>query len=216
MYVIVVGGGKVGYNMTKLLLSKGHEAILIEKNKAVYTRMQDELGEAVMYGDGADVITLREAGANRADVVVAVTGDDADNLVICQIAKIMFINPRTIARVNDPRNEDIFTSLGIDATVSSTRTINTLIEQKVDVNMIPLLALRGGDYEIVQIEISQTSATVDNQITQIGLPDDCVLMSISRANDTIIPHGNTVLKAGDTIIALTSKKSEEKLRSMFT
>ncbi|HUS13979.1 MAG TPA: TrkA family potassium uptake protein, partial [Chloroflexia bacterium] len=117
MYVIVVGGGKVGYYLTKTLVNEGYEILLIERNSAKVNIYRDRFGAVVMQGDGAEVTTLEEAGAGRANVVIAVTGDDEDNLVICQVAKRRFNVPRVIARINNPKNEQIFRLLGIDATV---------------------------------------------------------------------------------------------------
>ncbi|HSR12171.1 MAG TPA: TrkA family potassium uptake protein, partial [Thermodesulfobacteriota bacterium] len=152
MYIIVVGAGKVGYHLTKLLLSQGHEVMLIEKDRVKVSAMMDELGESVLSGNGSTVATLREAGANRADAVVAVTGHDEDNLVICQLCKMLFFTPRTIARVNNPANEGTFWTLGIDVTVSATRLINAIIQEQVTSPdlLTPLLTMRGGDTDIVQ------------------------------------------------------------------
>ena len=117
MYIIVVGGGKVGYYLAKTLVNEGYELLLIEKNPRKVATYRERFGEVVIEGDGAEMTTLEEAGVNRADVVIAVTGDDEDNLVICQTAKKLFNVPRTIARVNNPKNEEIFRRLGIDVTV---------------------------------------------------------------------------------------------------
>ncbi|MDQ3929672.1 MAG: TrkA family potassium uptake protein, partial [Chloroflexota bacterium] len=130
MYVIVVGGGKVGYYLTKTLVHEGYEVLLIEKNLKKVSTYHERFGSVVLEGDGAEMATLETAGAARADVVIAVTGDDEDNLVICQTAKKLFHVPRTIARVNNPKNEEIFKKLGIDVTVSSTNLILNIIEQE--------------------------------------------------------------------------------------
>lgn len=217
MYIVIVGAGKVGYNLAKLLLNSGHEVVLIEKNKERYSTLVDDLGEAIIYGDGVESNVLKEAGTNRADVLVAVTGDDEDNLVICQMAKVMFLIPRTIARVNDPQNEDIFAGLGIDATVSSTRIINSLIEQKVDATLVmPLLSLNGGNIEVVQAEISSASPLAEKQVAQIKFPPDCILIAVLRGNEIIIPRGDTLLKATDVIIGLVRKENEKALWDLLT
>ncbi|MFH1259862.1 MAG: NAD-binding protein [Elusimicrobiota bacterium] len=216
MYIVIVGAGKVGYNLAKLLLKGEHEVSVIEKSKERYSTVVDDLGEAVIYGDGVESTVLKEAGANRADVLVAVTGDDEDNLVICQMAKVMFLVPRTIARINDPENEDIFTGLGIDATVSSTMIINSLIEQKVDATLImPLLTLNGGNIEVVQAEMSGSSALANKLVSQIKLPPDCILIAVLRANEIIIPRGDTLLKANDVIISLVKKENEKALYDLL-
>jgi len=140
MYIIIVGAGKVGVNLATLLLAQNHEVLLIEKDRTKIPELRNLFGESVMEGAGSRVQTLKEGGANRADVVVAVTEKDEDNLVICQLAKTIFHCRRTIARVNDPRHEDVFVKLGVDATVSSTRIIDSLIEEQVQAEdmVIPL------------------------------------------------------------------------------
>lgn len=144
MYVIVVGGGQVGINLLKLLQAEGHEVLLVEKESGRYSQLVEELGESVILGDGTELGTLMDTGANRADVLVAATGADQDNLIICQMAKILYYIPKTIARVNDPKNEEMFQTLGVDATVSATRIIGSLIEEKIDPGLaIPLMALKG-------------------------------------------------------------------------
>jgi trk system potassium uptake protein TrkA len=158
---------------------------------------------------------LKDAGTNRADVLVAATGEDEDNLVACQLAKVMFFVPRTIARVIDPQNEDIFAGLGIDATVSGTRMINMLIEQKVDASMItPVLALKE-NVEIVQVELSGDSPSVGKKVADVTMPRDCVLVAIIRQEKLVFPRGDTVFDKNDTVIALVNKKDEQKLRKIF-
>lgn len=216
MYVIIVGAGKLGYYLSKSLLAESHEILLVEKDKARFQELTGEFGESIVWGDGAEARTLKEIGANRADVFVAVTGDDEDNLVICQMAKIMYMVGRTIARVNDPKHEEIFTSLGIDATVSTTRVINNIISQEVDAgSLLPLLAIKGGKIEIIETELSSDSQFVDKSIADIFLPDECIIISVIRGDDVIVPKGNTVLKSGDTIIVLTSKEKEAELKKIL-
>ena len=216
MYVIIVGAGKLGYNLTKSLLAENHEVLLVEKDKSRYQELTSGFGENIVWGDGAEARTLKEIGVNRADVLVAVTGDDEDNLVICQMAKIMYMVPRTIARVNDPKNEEIFTSLGIDATVSTTRLINNIISQEVDAgSLLPLLALKGGKIEIIETELSSDSKLVNKAIADVNLPDECIIISVIREDDVIVPKGNTVLKSGDTIIALAAKEKEAELKKFL-
>jgi trk system potassium uptake protein TrkA len=216
MYVIIVGAGKLGYHLAKNLLAESHEILLVEKDKGRYNELIGEFGENIVWGDGAEARILKEIGVNRADVLVAVTGDDEDNLVICQMAKIMYMIPRTIAKVNDPKHEEIFTSLGIDATVSSTRVINNIISQEVDAgSLLPLLALKGGKIEIIETELSSDSALVDKAIADVKLPDECIIISVIRGEDVIVPKGNTILKSSDTIIALASKEKEAELKKLL-
>lgn len=217
MYIIVVGGGKVGYNLAKLLLAEGHEVLLIEKEKPKSAALSTEFGESLMEGNGSRVSVLREAGANRADVLVAVTGTDEDNLVICQVAKSVFKCPRTIARVNDPRNEALFSTLGIDATVSSTRLIDSLIEEQVKAEdmVIPLVTLRSGNVEIIEMDLSRSSWILGKKIREVSLPEGAIFISIIRGDEVIIPKGDTELTSGDKVIALVKKEVEQALREML-
>lgn len=217
MYIIIVGAGKVGYQLTKLLLSQGHEVMLIENERNKYSSLVDELGDSILYGDGSTMETLTEAGANRADVIVAVTGRDEDNLVICQLSKMMFFGPRTIARVNNPRNEETFWSLGIDATVSATSLINAIIQEQVKAHdvLIPLLAIRGGDVEIVQTSLSPSSPVVNKKIMDLVLPKGTLFISIIRGEEVIIPSGDTDLREDDQILVLVRKVYEAALREML-
>ncbi len=216
MYIIIVGAGKVGYNLGKFLLSQGHEIMLIENDKSKMDNLTSEFSENVVFGDGTSPEVLTSAGIARADVVVAVTGEDEDNLVVGQIAKLIFVVPKTIARVNNPRNEAIFSSLGIDATVSATRMINCLIEEQVRAgDMVPILTLKGGDVEIVQVELTEKSPIVGKRIMDISLPEDSLFISIIRNDDVLIPKGDTDFRVEDKIIALVKKEKEQELRKLL-
>ncbi|TAK02682.1 MAG: TrkA family potassium uptake protein, partial [Candidatus Manganitrophaceae bacterium] len=168
-------------------------------------------------GNGSRVSVLREAGANRADVLVAVTGTDEDNLVICQVAKAVFKCPRTIARVNDPRNESLFSTLGIDATVSSTRLIDSLIEEQVKAEdmVIPLVTLRAGNIEIIEVDLSRSSPLMGKRVREISLPEGAIFISIIRGDEVVIPKGDTELIPGDKVVALVKKEKEQALREML-
>ena len=217
MYIIIAGGGKVGYNLTKILADKGHEVTLIEKDKTRYLELSEEMGDAVLWGDACEVALLRDAGCNRANVVVAVTGDDEDNLVVCQMTKAMFIEKaRTIARVNDPKNEGVFVDLGVDNTVSTTRVIDALIEEKIESEMLmPLTLLGKGNMEIIQVELSKKSKGVDKKVKDLNLPDETILIAALRGEQVVVLKGEVELMADDMIIALTTKENERKLRKML-
>lgn len=217
MYIIIIGAGKVGYHLGKLLLSQGHEVMLIEKDRNKFATLAEELGDSIMNGDGSTVEVLTEAGANRADVVVAVTGRDEDNLVACQLAKLMFFGPRTIARVNNPRFEETFRTLGVDATVSATPLINAFIQEQVTAPdmLIPLLTMRGGDAEIVQVQISSSSPVVNKKIRELVLPKGTLFISIYRGDDLLIPRGDTLLQGDDQVIALVRKVHQNALRLLL-
>src|SRR5437016_3154973 len=188
MYIIIVGGGSVGYYLASTLVKANDGVILLERDPTSHRRLAEELGEVVMQGDACEVRIMEEAGGARADAVVAVTGDDDDNLVICQMAKMKFNVPRTIARVNNPRNEEIFHRLGIAATVSSTKIIYNLIEQEIETGeVIPLAALKRGNIEIVEVEIGPKSPVLNRSVVQLKLPEDALVISLVRHDHGMIP-----------------------------
>src|SRR5215211_834330 len=176
MYIIVVGGGKVGFYLTKTLLSEGYEVLLIERNAGKVDFFNEQLGGVALRGDGAEASTLSKAGAGRADVVIAVTGEDEDNLVVCQMAKLAFNVEKTIARVNNPKNEPIFKMLGIDVTVSHTAHIMNIIEQAIpETPVIHLLSLQHPDLAIVDLKVGDESPVNGVPLGQIELPEDCII-----------------------------------------
>ena len=216
MYIIIVGGGSVGYYLAKTLVRTQHEVLVLEKNRVIHKLVAEELGEVVMQGDGCEVRIMEEAGVGRADAVVAVTGEDEDNLVICQMAKLKFSVPRTIARINDPRNENLFHTLGIDATVNATKIIYNLIEQEIETGeVIPLAALKRGNIEIVEVEISAKSPVLNKAIQDLGLPEDALIISIIRQDHGMLPTAETRFEDGDSVIALVRADLEHELRKIF-
>jgi trk system potassium uptake protein TrkA len=217
MYIIVAGGGKVGYYITKTLVNEGYEVLLIEKNPRKVEIFQERFGAVVIAGDAAEAGTLAAAGAARADVVIAVTGEDEDNLVICQMAKRKFQVGRTIARVNNPKNEQLFRMLGIDVTVSQTNYILNLIEQSIpDRSFIHLTSLRHADVSIVDAKITADSDVANHEIQELDLPDNCVIAAISRGSEILVPDGDTTILPGDDIIAITNRDQEGDLRRVLT
>lgn len=216
MYIVVGGGGKVGYHLGRWLLGAGHELLLIERDRARCAEVERSLGENVLAGDASKPATLKRAGVNRADIVVAATGSDEDNLVICQVAKHLFMVGRTIARVNDPNNEELFRSLGVEGTINSTRLIDGLIEQEVDsANLIPLLTLGDGKLEIVQAEVGKDSGVLGRPVRDLSLSRTCRIVSVIRNGEPEVPDGGTSLKAGDTVVALLPRGDEEAFRRLL-
>jgi trk system potassium uptake protein TrkA len=215
MYIIIIGGGKVGFYLAKALLEEGHEILVVEKDLERNEFIRNELGSVCLRGDGCEVATLTEVGTGRADMFIAVTGDDEDNLVACQIAKHKFNVPRTIARISNPKNETIFKKLGIDVTVSSTNIILEYIEQEVPTHPLThLLDIRDKGLEIVEVKIPPNSPTIGKQIRELPLPPASVLsLIIRRRHKPIIPTDDTILQAGDQIIAATTPESEDELRT---
>jgi len=216
MYLIVVGGGKVGYYLTKTLVNEGYEVLLVEKNPAKCEIYAERFGAVVMNGDGAEAATLAAAGAARADVVIAVTGDDEDNLVICQMAKQRFHVKRSIARVNNPKNEELFRRLGIDVTVNHTNVILSLIEQQIpDRHFVHLLALRHASLEIVEAGVSPDSQIAGMLVGELRFPPDCALVAIVRGGELIIPNSETEVREGDEVIAVARREREGELRELI-
>ena len=215
MYIIVIGGGRVGYYLTKALLDEGHEILIIEKTVTVCETIADELGSICFRGDGCEAATLVEVGTGRAGMFIAVTGDDEDNLVACQLAKHKFNVPRTIARIRNPKNEIIFKKLGIDVTVSSTDIILEHIEEEVPTHTLThLLEIRDQGLEVVEIKIPRDSIIVGKPVKELSLPLGSVLsLIIRKACKPIVPVASTILQSGDQIIAVTPSESEEALRS---
>lgn len=216
MYVIIAGGGKVGYYLAQHLLSEGHEVLLIERNPERVAEINDVLGAVAILGDAAEASTLAAAGAPRSDVVVAVTGEDEDNLVICQVAREKFHVARTIARVNNPKNENLFRMLGVDVTVSQTNYILNLIEQAIpDRSFIHLLSLRHEDMAIVDAKVSETSAVAHRAIAEIELPPNTAITAIARGPNVIVPGPATEVLPGDDIIAVAHQDQEDELRRLL-
>lgn len=216
MYIIVVGAGKVGYYLAKTLLQEDHEVLLLEREPGKVEYYAERLGPVVVKGDGAEASVLARAGAARADVVVAVTGDDEDNLVICQVAKNKFFVERTIARVNNPKNEHLFRLLGVDVTVSQTNFILNLIGQAIpERSFIHLMNLRHAGLAIVEASITSQSPVVNMPIEAINLPVSCAIAAIARGKEVIVPNPQTVIEAGDEIIAVTHQSEEETLRNIL-
>ncbi|MCH7811345.1 MAG: TrkA family potassium uptake protein [Armatimonadetes bacterium] len=217
MYIIIVGGGKVGYYLAKELVEADHEVLILEQNPSKCAEISETLGEIVMRGDGCEAAIQEKVGTGRAALFLAVTGDDADNLVACQVAQHMFKVPRTVARINNPKNELIFRKLGIDHTVSATSAIMAHIEQELPSHpLIPLLHLRHG-FEIVEVKVPDTAAVVGTAIKDVQLPNQSLIWGIVDADGSPKETtAETVLHAGDEVVAVTLQESEEALRSALT
>jgi len=212
MYVIVVGGGKVGYYLTKELLAAGHEIVLLEKDPKRARQIADEVGSIVLARDGCEGKHLAEAGANRAAIVAAVTGDDEDNLVVCQMAKHHFDVPRTIARVNNPKNEELFRHLGVDDIISPTRMILAAVEQEIPVReLLHLARLQGGELEVLEAQLGEGSPAVGRRPAEITLPEGCSLFVLIRDEVAQSIRPETVFQTGDKVIAITRTESAAEL-----
>ena len=218
MYMIVVGGGKVGYYLAKELVEGGHEVLVIEQDRAKCERIDEELGDIALQGDGCEAAMMEVAGFGRADMVLAVTGDDEDNLVSCQVAKAKFDVPRTVARINNPKNEEIFRRLGIDVTISATSAILARIEQQLPTHpLIQLLTLKGGGLEIVELKVPPEAEVVGKRISDIPLPQQSlIILTVDEGGAPRVPAPDTAIHAGDEIVAVTRVEHEDSLRAILT
>ena len=213
MYILIGGGGQVGYYLTRELLKQDHEVLLLDKEAKRVEQLRLELGAAVTRGDACEARTLEAVGCSRANMVIAVTGDDEDNLVICQVAKERFHCERTIARVNNPANEELFQALGIDITVSPTAHILHLIEEQIPhYNLVPLLTLSRIGLGLVEITIPPDSPAVNRDIKTLDLPSSVNIALIVRGEQNITPRGDRVILGDDHIFALTTEDGERILR----
>jgi trk system potassium uptake protein TrkA len=216
MYVIIVGAGKVGRNLGRELISKGHEVTLIEANRSRYLSVEDEFEHAVQYGDATELWVLERAGIQRADLVIAVTGDDEDNMLVCQVAKEKYLCERIIARVNNPRNHDHFRLLGIQPAVSATDLILRLIEHEVPrYGLVHLLALEEERLEIIELEVSAEAPVVGVPVAEIKLPEGSLIISVLRDGSGFVPKSDTVIEAGDEVLLVLDPGLEEAITAYF-
>jgi trk system potassium uptake protein len=216
MYVVVIGGGNVGYYLTKELLVAGHEVVVIEEDPARARQIADELGSIVIANDGCEGRYQAEAGMGRADVVAAVTGDDAVNLAASQVAKMRFNVPRSIARVNDPKNEKLFRQLSIDETVSPTRSILGVIEHEIPIHdLLHLAELEGGEVQIVEAQLDADSPCIGRELRDLALPEGSTIAVLIRDERPQSPRSDTKLRPGDKLLAVTNTGGEAELRSLL-
>ena len=217
MYVIVAGGGKVGANVARSLLRLGHEVTLIEQERDRFERLEDEFEHQVQRGDATELHVLERAGMARPpDIVLALTGDDEDNLVIAQLAREKYGVEQVIARVNDPRNQAHFDLLGISPTVCATSSIMALVEHEVpEHDLIHLLELRRENLEIVEVLIDRDSPSAGKRVEALELPDGARLISVMRSGRAEIAVGATQLEAGDQVLAILEPGKEDELRRVL-
>ena len=212
MNLIIIGGGKVGYYLTKALAELKHKITVIEKDKQLCMNIVNttsNLDVSVINGDGTSMNYLIDAGIESSDALIAVTGMDQNNLIACQIAKKKFNIKKTIARVNNPKNIRIFEKLGVDSVVSSTATLVDIMEKEVFLSGFRSL-LTIGDIAINEVKLQEGYHSINKQIKELNIPKDCIIISIIRDNKVIIPGGSTTLLSGDELIAVT-KIGEENL-----
>lgn len=217
MYALIAGGGKIGSNILRRLLKLGHEVTLIEQRRDRYERLEEEFEHQVQLGDATEIFVLERAGIARPpDLVLALTGDDEDNIIICQIAQRKYDAPKVIARVNDPRNQSHFDLLGVSPTVSATRSIMALVEHEVPQHeLVQLLELRREGLEIVEVQIDEGSPSAGKRVERLALPDGSRLISVMREGRAEIAVGATELRAGDQVLAILEPGKEDELRKVL-
>jgi trk system potassium uptake protein TrkA len=217
MYVIVAGAGKVGWNLARELLGKGNEVTLIESDRRRYLVVEQELEHAVQYGDATELWVLERAGIQRADLVIAVTGDDEDNMLICQVAKEKYLCQRIVARVNNPRNLQHFKLLGIQPAVSATDLILRLIEHEVpQYGLVQLLALEGERLEIIELEVTEGSPAAGQRVDAVELPEGALIISVLRGGSGFVPKSDTVIEAGDEVLLILDPGLEGDITPVFS
>jgi trk system potassium uptake protein TrkA len=217
MYTIIAGGGKVGANVARTLLRLGHELTLIEQSRDRYEMLEAEFEHQVHHGDATELFVLERAGIRRPpDLVLALTGDDEDNMVICQLAREKYGVQKVIARVNDPRNQQHFDLLGIGQTVCATSSILSLVEHEVpEHELIHLLELRKENLEIVEVQIDKDSPCAGRSIERLHLPEGARLISVMRGGKAEIASDATQLQPGDQVLAILEPGKEDELRRVL-
>jgi len=216
MYVIIAGAGKVGWNLARELIAKDREVTLIESDHRRYRIIEEELEHAAQYGDASELWVLERAGIQRADLVIAVTGDDEDNILICQVAKEKYGCERIVARVNNPRNLDHFKLLGIQPAVSATDLILRLIEHEVpEYGLVQLRALEEEHLEIIELEVGHGSAAAGQRVSDVVLPDGSLIISVLRDGTGFVPKADSVIEAGDQVLLILDPGLEGDITPRF-
>jgi trk system potassium uptake protein TrkA len=216
MYVVIVGAGKVGWNLARELIDKSNEVTLVESDPARYAVVEEELEHAVQQGDGSELWVLERAGIARADMVIAVTGDDEDNILICQVAREKYGVERIISRCNNPRNLPHFELLGVKPAISATDLILRLIEHEVPkYGPLHLLDLPQERLEIIELEVEEHSPAAGSQVGDLGLPDGSLVISILRDGTGFVPLGDSVIEQGDEVLVVLDTGLEAKVAERF-
>ena len=211
MNILIVGGGNIGYYLAERL-SGSHYVVLIEKKLTVGEEIAGKTNVMVILGDGCDPQVLKKAGVKKADVVAAVTGNDIDNIIICQLAKDIYNVGRTVAIVNNPKNQIVFTKLGIDVAIDSTAIIAKIIEDEIGwEDFVNLFAFKKGNLSLLRIDLPETSPIINIPIKELNLPEDSVIVAVIRNNKILVPTQDFILREKDEIITITKVGNESDL-----
>ena len=216
MYVIIAGAGKVGWNLARELVANDQEVTLLESDHRRYRVVEEELEHIVQYGDATELWVLDRAGIQRADLVIAVTGDDEDNIIICQVAKEKYGVERIVARVNNPRNLQHFRLLGVQPAVSATDLILRMIEHEVPAyGLVQLLALEEERLEIIELDVGEGSLAAGHQVKDVVLPEGSLIISVLRGGRGFVPKSDSVIQAGDQVLLILDPGLEDRITSQF-
>jgi len=219
MYVLIAGGGRTGTQLAHLLLEQNHKVRVLEHRREVLTRIHRELPTEVIYeGNATDLEELEQAGIRQVQVVAACMANDEDNLVVCYLARQHFGVPRTIARINNPRNAWLFDEkFCVDVSLNHSEVMARLIEEEMSLgDMMTLLKLRRGDYSLVEEKIPDGARAIGVAIKDLDIPETCVIAAIIRDGKVVVPHGASVFESGDEVLAVTDREGAEKLAALFT
>ncbi len=214
MYVVIIGGGRVGRDLARLLLPEGHDVVLMEQDEQLAEDLSKEFDALIIRGDGTDLEYLKDAGLNKADVLVAVTGDDNVNVISSQLAKKIFQVPTVIARVNEPKNEGVFTNLGIENTISTTRASAMQIKNSIG-DTRTIMSLGGREAQLMELEVKQESKIAHKRLKDAGLPKGVIVVDLMRQDNSKIPDGNTQFKPGDIVTVIARKNTVKQVKKLF-
>ena len=219
MKALIVGGGSVGRFIAAQLGSTGHDVVVLDSSPSVVSRYGGTEVPGVRWeqGDGCELGVLVRSGVESCDVIAAVTGDDEDNLVVSLLAKQEFGVPRVVARVNNPNNEWMFNEMwGVDVSVSTPHLITGLVQEAVDVgSLVRLLSFERGKAKLVEVTLAETSPAVDREIVSLGFPREATVVAILRRDRVVVPHGDTVLRAGDEVIVLLAGDIDDEVKAVL-
>lgn len=219
MFVLIAGGGRTGAQLAKMLLQQNHEVHIVEHRQEILTRIHKELPTEIIYeGNCTDPSILEQAGITRAQVIAACTVNDPENLAICFLARSRYNSPRTIARVNNPRNAWLFNeTFHVDVALNTAEIMAGLIEEEMSLgDMMTLYKLRRGDYSLVEEKIPPGAPAIGVEIRELDLPDSCVIAAIIRSGKVVVPRGITTFEVGDEVLAVTNREGAQQLASIFS
>ena len=217
MKIVIAGAGSVGAFIAEDLQAAGHEVLVIEQNSDEVKKLRDHIPCQFLVADACEVSSLQSAGLADADVVVAATGDDEDNLVISLLAKQEFMVPRVVARVNNPKNYWLFNKTwGVDVSVSTPHLLSSLVEEAVSVgSLVRLLSFQRSGTRLVEVTLAEESPAINQELSSLGFPQTASIVAIIRQENVIVPRGDTILRDGDEVVALVTEDSEEELKAIL-